>query len=33
MLDTKANLINASENELKKIKETYPDFPTGSFWS
>jgi rubrerythrin len=28
MLDTKANLINASENELKKIKKTYPDFLT-----
>ena len=26
ILDTKANLISASEGELKKIKETYPDF-------
>jgi rubrerythrin len=26
ILDTKANLISASEAELKKIKETYPDF-------
>ena len=26
ILDTKANLINASEGELKKIKKTYPDF-------
>lgn len=26
ILDTKANLINASEGELKKIKQTYPDF-------
>jgi rubrerythrin len=26
--DTKTNLINASEGELKKIKETYPDFFT-----
>jgi len=28
ILDTKANLISASEAELKKIKETYPDFLT-----
>ena len=28
ILDTKANLISASEGELKKIKETYPDFLT-----
>jgi rubrerythrin len=28
ILDTKTNLINASEGELKKIKETYPDFLT-----
>ena len=26
ILDTKANLMSASEGELKKIKETYPDF-------
>lgn len=26
VLDTKANLINAAEGELKKIKQTYPDF-------
>jgi rubrerythrin len=26
ILETKANLISASEGELKKIKETYPDF-------
>jgi rubrerythrin len=26
ILDTKANLINAAKNELKKIKKTYPDF-------
>jgi rubrerythrin len=26
ILDTKANLINAAEGELIKIKETYPDF-------
>ena len=28
ILDTKANLISASEAELKKIKETYPEFLT-----
>ena len=28
ILDTKANLISASEAELKKIKETYPNFLT-----
>ena len=26
ILDSKSNLINASEAELKKIKTTYPDF-------
>ncbi len=26
ILDTRKNLINASEGELKKIRETYPDF-------
>ena len=26
ILDTKSNLINASAGELKKIKQTYPDF-------
>ena len=26
ILDTKANLISASEGELEKIKKTYPDF-------
>ncbi|MBT8368138.1 MAG: hypothetical protein KJP23_25885 [Deltaproteobacteria bacterium] len=26
ILDTKANLIKATEGELKKIKKTYPDF-------
>ena len=26
ILDAKANLISASKGELKKIKETYPDF-------